>query len=187
MQDQKGEIDIKEYIDSQFKAMRDYVDINFALDRKAVDQYSKTNDEWKLLHNGLQRKMEEERGKYVYQERYDQAQKLISDKMSESYSRLDEKINMTKANVDDKRDSLMKNIEDKLFASLNTEVEKHAATDKQMQTLIDANAAISNHGISDLNGWRSTVQGSIKVILAVGSFLMAIVIGLVIAFIKLKI
>lgn len=180
----KTEIDLKEYIDSRIEALKELMDVNLALDRKAVEQYSKTNDEWKLLHNGLQRKMEDERGKYVVQENYDQNIKQMHEKMIDGFSRLDDKINMTRQGTDDKRDALMKNIEDKLFSNLKSESEKHQATDKQMQTLIDANAAISNHGISDLNAWRSSSQGSIKVILTVGGFLCAIVAALVVAIIK---
>lgn len=182
--EQKTEIDLLDYIDHRFASLKEYIDVNFLLDRKAVEQYSKTNDEWKLLHNGLQRKMEEERGKYVVQERYDQNFIQINEKIAEGYSRLDEKINMTKQTVDDKRDALMKNIEDKLFAFLKSESEKHEATDKTMQTLINSNAEVSNNGISNLNAWRASSQGSIRVILSVGGFITAIVLALVVAFIK---
>ncbi len=58
-------INIKDYIDTKVQGLRDYIDSNLGQDRKAVDQYSKTNDEWKSLHNGLQRKMEEDRDNYV--------------------------------------------------------------------------------------------------------------------------
>jgi hypothetical protein len=61
----------------EMKWMKRYVDTNFKLDRKAVDQYSKTNDEWKTLHNGLQRKMEEDRNQYVTREMLNKQSLLI--------------------------------------------------------------------------------------------------------------
>lgn len=171
--EQKGEIDIKEYVDNRFEALEKYMNINFMLDRKAVEQYSKTNDEWKLLHNGLQRKLEEERGKYVILDRYDQNEKQADDKLNKGMSHLDEKINMTKANI-----------EDRVFINLKSESEKHNASDKQMKILIDANAEISNRGINDLNEWKISSQGSIRVILAVGGFIVAIVMALIVAAIR---
>lgn len=184
MEQTKSNIELKQYIDERFEALEKLMNVNFELDRKAVEQYSKTNDEWKVLHNGLQRKLEEERGKYVAQERYDQNMKTTTDKMVEGFSRLDEKINMTRQSLDERRDSLMKNIEDKLFSNLKSESERHSATHKQMQTLIDANAEISNRGISDLNVWKISSQGSIRVILAVGGFVVAIVMALIAAVIR---
>jgi len=77
----KEEVTIKEYVDSQMESMKVYVDSNFQLDRKAVDQYSKTNDEWKLLHNGLQRKMEDDRGLYVTKDMMDEQSKLLWSRM----------------------------------------------------------------------------------------------------------
>lgn len=58
----------KEYTDQRIEDLKSYIDSNFSQDRKAVDQYSKTNDEWKNLHNGLQRKMEDDRGNYITRE-----------------------------------------------------------------------------------------------------------------------
>lgn len=68
---------LKAYIDGRYDALKMYIDANFTADRKAVDQYSKTNDEWKLLHNGLQRKMEEDRNMYVTREMLEKQTQLI--------------------------------------------------------------------------------------------------------------
>ena len=70
-------INLKDYTDAQIKSLKEYADTNFTLDRKAVDQYSKTNDEWKLLHNGLQRKMEEDRANYVTKDMLNKQSLLI--------------------------------------------------------------------------------------------------------------
>lgn len=72
-----SKIEIKDYVDSKVDSLKDYVDSNFQQDRKAVDQYSKTNDEWKNLHNGLQRKMEEDRGQYITREMLNKQTMLI--------------------------------------------------------------------------------------------------------------
>lgn len=168
MEQKNVDIDIKEYIDRRFDALEKYMNINFELDRKAVEQYSKTNDEWKLLHNGLQRKLEEERGKYVYQDRYDQNENQSNTKMEKGMSHLDEKINMTKSYI-----------EDKFAANLKSESDKHSATDKQIKILVDANAEISNRGIAELNVWKISSQGSIRVILALGGFIVAVMLALI--------
>ena len=42
------------------EAERRLTDAEFTAIRRAVDKYSATTDEWKALHNGLQRKMEEQ-------------------------------------------------------------------------------------------------------------------------------
>lgn len=70
-------ISTKKYVDGKVKELIRWSRSNFKLDRKAVDQYSKTNDEWKTMHNGLQRKMEEDRGKYVTKEDLNRQTKLI--------------------------------------------------------------------------------------------------------------
>lgn len=70
-------INIKDYIDSKINDLRIYIDSNLNQDRRAVDQYSKTNDEWKNLHNGLQRKMEDDRGNYVTKEMMNKQSVLI--------------------------------------------------------------------------------------------------------------
>lgn len=184
MEQTKANIELKQYIDERFASLEKLMNINFELDRKAVDQYSKTNDEWKFLHNGLQRKMEEERGKYVVQDRYDQDTKSLHEKMIEGFSRLDEKINMTRQSLDERRDALMKNIEDKLYSSLKSEGERHTSTDRQMQVLIDTNAEISNRGLKELFVWKTSSQASIKVILTVGGFVMAVVLALIVAVIR---
>ena len=171
--EQKREIDIKEYIDRRLNDLEKYMNINFELDRKAVEQYSKTNDEWKVLHNGLQRKLEEERGKYVYQDRYDQNEKQSNDKLEKGMSHLDEKINMTKSNI-----------EDKFALNLKSDSDKHTATDKQMKILIDANADTSNRGINELNVWKISSQATIRVILTIGGFIVAIVLALIVAAIR---
>lgn len=67
----------KDYIDGKINSLKEYTDSNFQQDRKAVDQYSKTNDEWKNLHNGLQRKMEDDRGQYVTREMLNKQTTLI--------------------------------------------------------------------------------------------------------------
>lgn len=58
-------IKTRKYINNQVRWLEKTMNVNFERDRKAVDQYSKTNDEWKLLHNDLQRKMERDRDQYV--------------------------------------------------------------------------------------------------------------------------
>jgi len=68
---------LRDYIDQRFRDAKDYVDSNLYQDRKAVDQYSKTNDEWKAMHNGLQRKMEEDRSLYVTKEQMNKQSVLI--------------------------------------------------------------------------------------------------------------
>lgn len=75
-------MDLKDYIDQRFKDFKDYIDSNLYLDRKAVDQYSKTNDEWKGLHNGLQRKMEEDKNNFVTKDMLDKQSQLVFTKVS---------------------------------------------------------------------------------------------------------
>lgn len=70
-------INIKDYIDIRISSLEKYIDSNLTSDRKAVDQYSKTNDEWKTMHNGLQRKMEEDRSQYVTREALNKQTLLI--------------------------------------------------------------------------------------------------------------
>lgn len=66
----------KKYINNQIKWLKRLLEAKIEDDRKAVDQYSKTNDEWKIMHNGLQRKMEEDRGQYVTKEMLDKQTQL---------------------------------------------------------------------------------------------------------------
>lgn len=66
----------KKYINNQIKWLKRLLEAKIEDDRKAVDQYSKTNDEWKIMHNGLQRKMEEDRGQYVTKEMLDKQSQL---------------------------------------------------------------------------------------------------------------
>lgn len=58
-------IKTRKYVNNQVRWLEKTMDTNLERDRKAVDQYSKTNDEWKLLHNDLIRKMERDREQFV--------------------------------------------------------------------------------------------------------------------------
>ena len=63
---------MKDYLDGRIDDIRDrfadfdkYVNKIFELNAKAIDQYSKTTDEWKVLHNDLQRKLQDDRNMFV--------------------------------------------------------------------------------------------------------------------------
>ena len=62
------------YIEVKIEESRRYFDSEIASIRRAVDKYSDTNDEWKSLHNGLQRSMEKERQEFM---RKDESGRLI--------------------------------------------------------------------------------------------------------------
>lgn len=63
----------KEYIDNQFKWLHQLRE----LDSKALDQLSKTTNDYNVFHNGLQRKMEEQTKEYVTKPEFSQFIKMI--------------------------------------------------------------------------------------------------------------
>lgn len=106
-------------------------------------------------------------------EKFDANLKSVTDRFEKGHAAIIDKINFTQTHLDEK-----------ILSSINVQENKFTATDKQMQTLIDANAEISNRGITELNKWKENTSGSIRVILAVGGFLAAIVLALAIAVIR---
>jgi hypothetical protein len=54
------EINIRDYTKDLLEAERRYYEAEITAIRRAVDKYSDTNDEWKNLHNGLQRKLDDQ-------------------------------------------------------------------------------------------------------------------------------
>ena len=70
-------ISTKKYIDNQFawqKKVNDerneHTDDEIAAIRRATDKYSDTNDEWKTLHNGLQRQLSEQGQQFVTKDQF---------------------------------------------------------------------------------------------------------------------
>jgi len=53
------------YVEKRVYDLKAYFDAEMSSMRRAVDKYSETTDEWKELHNGLQRQMEKERGEFI--------------------------------------------------------------------------------------------------------------------------
>lgn len=106
-------------------------------------------------------------------EKFDANLKSVTDRFEKGHAAIIDKINFTQTHLDEK-----------ILSSINVQENKFTATDKQMQTLIDANAEISNRGLTELNKWKENTSGSIRVILAVGGFLAAIVLALAIAVIR---
>lgn len=52
------EVSLRDYVKDLIEAERRHYEAEIAAIRRAVDKYSDTNDEWKNLHNGLQRKLD---------------------------------------------------------------------------------------------------------------------------------
>jgi len=61
-------VSIKDYVDTRFEDLKEMLKEIQLLNAKATDQYSKTTDEWKTLHNDLQRKIQDDRNMYVRKE-----------------------------------------------------------------------------------------------------------------------
>lgn len=55
----------RKYVEDRLRDLRRYYDAELEAMRRAVDKYSVTNDEWKEIHNGLQRQMEHERAIFL--------------------------------------------------------------------------------------------------------------------------
>ena len=77
-------VSMKDYLDGRIDDIRDrfadfdkYVNKIFELNAKAIDQYSKTTDEWKVLHNDLQRKLQDDRNMFVTKEDADKRQRFM--------------------------------------------------------------------------------------------------------------
>ena len=58
-------IKTEKYVKEKIGEVRQYFEAEVSAIRRAVDKYSDTNDEWKSLHNGLQRQMEKERQEFL--------------------------------------------------------------------------------------------------------------------------
>jgi hypothetical protein len=69
-------VSMKEYVDARISDLKDMLSEGNRLAEKAIDQYSKTTDEWKTLHNGLQRKNDDDRNMFVRKEDADKQSKL---------------------------------------------------------------------------------------------------------------
>lgn len=67
-------IKTRKYVAERINESIRYFDAEIMSIRRAVDKYSDTNDEWKSLHNGLQRAMEKERQDFM---RKDESGRLI--------------------------------------------------------------------------------------------------------------
>lgn len=106
-------------------------------------------------------------------ERFEQNVQNVTDRYEKGHATLVDKINV-----------VQNHLSEKIVSTVSVQENKFFATDKQMQTLIDANAEISNRGLTELNKWKENTSGSIRVILAVGGFIVALVLALVIAFFK---
>ncbi len=105
-------------------------------------------------------------------EKIEENVKSVTDRFEKGHSALLDKITHVQVHLDEK-----------IISSITVQENKFTATDKQMQTLIDANAEISNRGLTDLNKWKENTAGSIRVILAVGGFVVALVLAIGIALI----
>lgn len=145
-------------------------------------------------------------------ERYEANTKSTHDKMDASLLNLAEKLEIMKKALEDKRDTLyagiqqrfedsktgfeekltagLKNIDDKITANIKVETAKFIAVDTAMDTKINANADVSNKGLeilgkgqASINLWKENVTGRITVIVAVGGFIIAMVMVLFSAFI----
>ena len=77
-------ISTKKYIDNQFAWQREVVEKmqeNFESEvssmRRATDKYSDTTDEWKTLHNGLQRQLSEQGKEFITKDQFKDFVRMI--------------------------------------------------------------------------------------------------------------
>jgi hypothetical protein len=70
-------IKTKQYIDNQFawqKQVIDKIELHFESEissmRRATDKYSETTDEWKTLHNGLQRQLSDQGKEFITKDQF---------------------------------------------------------------------------------------------------------------------
>ena len=68
MENENNSVSMRDYVDARFDDLKEMLSTIDRLNAKAIDQYSKTTDEWKALHNDLQRKLQDDRNMYVTKE-----------------------------------------------------------------------------------------------------------------------
>lgn len=126
-------------------------------------------------------------------ERFDRATVTMTDKIVSLKTACDEKMAEMVIHADEKREMLskmiqenFKSMQEKGDANIKNEVMRFEAVDKQMIVLINANADISNKGISDnskrigeLFDDKNKQQGSMTVIKYILSAAITILIGLI--------
>lgn len=95
--------------------------------------------------------------------------KIIDDKATASLNHILSRVELFKTLMDDKLDM-----------GIKSAIDRAEGIEKQLRMLISAN----QEAIKVLNEWRTGMQGSVKVILALGGFVVAIVIALLVAYIR---
>jgi hypothetical protein len=70
-------VSLRDYVDARIDDLKEMLATIDRLNAKAIDQYSKTTDEWKILHNDLQRKLQDDRNMYVKKEDAEKESKAI--------------------------------------------------------------------------------------------------------------
>jgi hypothetical protein len=70
-------VSMRDYVDARIDDLKEMLATIDRLNAKAIDQYSKTTDEWKVLHNDLQRKLQDDRNMFVKKEDADKETKAI--------------------------------------------------------------------------------------------------------------
>ena len=79
-ENENGEVMENRHTDDSV-SLRQYVDKIFELNNKALDKALDELKEWKELHNGLQRKIEDDRNMYVKKEDLDNRIKVVWSRM----------------------------------------------------------------------------------------------------------
>ncbi len=110
--------------------------------------------------------------------------KALNDKLEQNIRSVTERSDKGQHAIMDKINFLEAHLDQKITAYILVQTNRFEATDKQMQTLIDTNAEVSNRGLTELNRWKENTSGSIRVILAVGGFITALILALLVAYIR---
>lgn len=169
-------VGLKEYIDREILHLKDLMDQHDKMTAIAIEKseesynerFAKTN-EFRAQQNDIIQtfaKGDETKNSFIsMNEKFEQNIRSATDRFEKGNAMLIDKINHVENHLDEK-----------IIASILVQSNRFEATDKQMQTLIDANAEISNRGLTELNKWKENTSGSIRVILAVGGFIVGVVI-----------
>lgn len=180
----KEGIELREYIDIQVKHLKELMQQHDKLSDLAIvksedtynERFSKVNAFREQQHELIQTfaKSEETRGSFL----------AVNEKFEANLKSVTERFDKGQITMTDKISFVQTHLDEKILSSINVQENKFSSTDRQMQTLIDANAEISNRGLKELNLWKEGVTGSIRVMLTVGGFIAAIVLALIIGFLK---
>lgn len=186
---------IRAYVDSEVMHLKEIMDqhdkmTSLAIEKSEVsynERFAKTNEFREQQNDLIQTfaKGDETRNSIKgLDDKFEANIKTVSERFDQNVSSVNDRYEKGHATLIDKISTVSNHLSEKILSAVSVQENKFFATDKQMQTLIDANAEISNRGITELNKWKENTSGSIRVILAVGGFIVALVLALIIAFFK---